>query len=635
MSVYRNLVVEIPKKHVTVEKQRDGKPALVKYVIEAPYDREKGYSRPKRTTIGHQCLDSATTMHPTTQYAEIFPDLWEQISSEPIKPSVIKIGMFSACQAINKKTGIKNILDNVYGVNHANALMDYAMYSVIYHSDVTSSFESKMSNERLYSKQPCKDSYYSRLFETGMTMELELLFKRKWALHCKDEGIDSVWLCIDGSNDDCQSKGVEIAEKGHSKSRKNNNIVSFTYAITPEGKPVTYDVYRGGLVDAKALQSILDFLRECGIQVSGVILDRGYCNSKAIQYLDEHGIKYVIMVKGAPDGFGKMAKENAQNIKMNMDYLVPYTYLFACQQSVQLFKCYNHKDYLTLFFDYQNGAERITALLKNIYDEMLRLQNCMKKGEEPVVDSKYSKILSVDESAENCININTAELQSIADKKGLYGIVSSVEMSPKEIHDLYASRSASETQYRLVKTQLGYGTIRVHYTAGVRARFAVAFIASILRYEIKNAADKLDRSTNQMIHELEKLEARKINGVYAYTHTENNRTKAFFNFLQSDAAELLEKTVRLENDRIAGRIPTPRRRKTGPKKGSHRKVYDDQGNVIPRKPGVKKGTKRKDINKDGTPRKKPGVKSGTKRGTYNKDGSVRKKPGPKPKADTN
>ena len=36
MSVYRNIIVEIPKGHVTIEKQRGGKPALVKYVLEAP-----------------------------------------------------------------------------------------------------------------------------------------------------------------------------------------------------------------------------------------------------------------------------------------------------------------------------------------------------------------------------------------------------------------------------------------------------------------------------------------------------------------------------------------------------------------------------------------------------------------------
>lgn len=57
MAVCRDLKVDIPKERVTIERQSNGKPALIKYVLEAPYNREKGYAEPKRTTIGHQCSD--------------------------------------------------------------------------------------------------------------------------------------------------------------------------------------------------------------------------------------------------------------------------------------------------------------------------------------------------------------------------------------------------------------------------------------------------------------------------------------------------------------------------------------------------------------------------------------------------
>lgn len=632
MSVYRNIIVDIPKGHVTIEKQSNGKPALIKYVLEAPYDREKGYAKPKRTTIGHQCAGSTTTMHPTSQFAQVFPSLWEKVSKERVKPALKRIGMFSACQAINSMTGIKDILDNVYGVDHADALMDYAMYSIIHHTDEASAFTSRMRNELTYAKEPLSDSYYSRLFEEGMPKDLELLFRRRWALQCREDGTDTVWLCIDGSNDDCHSKGVEIAEKGHAKSGKNTNIVSFTYAITPEGKPVTYDVYRGGLVDAKAMKAVIDFLRECGIGVSGVILDRGYCNAAAIRYLVKHEIAYVIMVKGEPEGYGKMLQECAHKIKMNADYLIPHTYLFGCQQPVQLFKSYARQDYLTLFFDYRNGSDRVTALLKKLYEEMSRLEDCIRKGGQPAVDSRYSSLLTISGGKDQRVEIITAKLQSMIDEKGLYGIVTSLEMTPLEVHGLYVSRSTSEIQYRTVKTQLGYGVVRVHYTAGVRARFAAGFIASILRYEIEKSAKELGRNANQIVRELEQVEAQKLNGTYTYTHVENERLKAFFRSMQVNPDELIDESVKFENDRLAGRVPTPRRRKPGPKRGSHHKHRDDQGNVIPRKSGVKPGTKRKDINQDGAPRKRPGVKPGTKRGIYNKDGSIRKKPGPKPKA---
>ena len=135
MAVYRYFEVDIPKERVTIERQKDGKPALIKYVLQAPYDREKGYARPKRATIGHQIPGSTTKMHPTSQYAEIFPSEWAKISKERIKPAVKNIGMFTAIHAINQKVGIKDILDNVYGTDKASAIVDYAMYSIILRSN--------------------------------------------------------------------------------------------------------------------------------------------------------------------------------------------------------------------------------------------------------------------------------------------------------------------------------------------------------------------------------------------------------------------------------------------------------------------------------------------------------------------
>ena len=636
MAVFRYLEVDIPKERVTIERQKDGNPALIKFVLEAPYDRDKGYARPKRATIGHQIPGSTTKMYPTSQYAEIFPSEWAKISKTRIKPAVKSIGMFTALQAINQKTGIKDILDNVYGADKASAIIDYAMYSIIHHTDDASGFVHRMRNELLFSKAPYSDTWYSRLFEEEMTRELELLFRRLWAFQCKEDGVESVWLCIDGSNDDCQSKGVDIAEKGHAKSGKNINIVSFTYAVTEDGKPVTYDVYRGGLVDAKAMQKIIDFLNECGIELKGVILDRGYCDASAIKYLVEREIAYVIMVKGHPEGYEQLVKEYGARIKMNARYLIPHTYLFGYQEQVQLFKNYAHQDYLTLFFDYRNGSERITTLLKKLYLIMDSAEASIKKGKKPAIETSYKDMLVVTEEKQDNqtvyhINIKASGLQEAIDEKGLYSIVTSDPMSPEEVHRLYSCRGVSETQYMQTKTQLGYGVARVHYTQGVRARFSIGFIASVIRHEIEEAAKPLDRSVNQMVQELEKIEAQKINDIYTYTHTETIRQKSFFKALNADLKALVDESVKFENDRLAGRMPTPRRRKPGPQKGTHHKKMDDKGNVIPKKSGVKPGTKRSEINKDGKPRKKPGVKPGTKRGLYNKDGSLRKKPGPKAK----
>lgn len=634
MAVFRNLVVNIPKDRVTIEKQKNGKPALIKYVLEAPYNRAKGYAEPKRTTIGHQCANSLTKMHPTSQYQKIFPKKWEELTHQKVAPTTKKIGLFTLAQAVNMKTGIKDILDGIYGTEISSALIEQALYSILYHSNVVSAFSQKMEDELLYSPAPRSDSYYTDLFAHGMSDEQEFIFKKAWSESCQADGAEDVWLCIDGSNDDCQSQGVDFAEKGMAKSHTSNSIVSFTYAVTTDGKPVSYEIYRGGLVDFKAMKLVIDHLCEAGFRVKGVILDRGYCNSDVLHYLRDHNIPYIIMVKGCPSLCTQMWKSYGSQIKMNVEYLVEDTCLFAAQQVLPLYGSCDWKDYVTLFFDYQNGSERVTALLKNLYKVRSKLAEQLKRGKEVVLEGKYEKLLTIEESEDGSrkISLNRANLQKAIDEKGLYSIVSSENLSLYEIHKLYQARSAAEVQFRTVKTQLGYGTVRVQCSPSVKAKFLVGFIAAVIRHELEKASGDTGRSTDQMVHEADKLQMQKMNDTYVYIHTESERLKGFIEKLGvSDVLELIDESVAFENDRLAGRNRAPRKRKTGMAKGTHRKKTDEDGNVIRKKPGVKPGTVRGALKKDGTPRKKPGVPAGTKRSKYNKDGSLRKKPGPKAK----
>lgn len=633
MAVYRNLEVDIPKSHITIERQKNGKPALIKYVLAAPFNREKGYPEPKRTTIGHQVPGSTTKMYPTSQYKKIFPKKWEDLTKEKVTPTVKKIGLFTLAQAINMKTGIKDILDRIYGADRAAAIVELALYSIAYHSNVVSGFSQKMENQLLYSTEPLKDTYYSDLFSNHMSEEQELSFKSEWATSCQKEGASEVWLCIDGSNDDCQSVGVDLAEKRLAKSRSSNNIISFTYAVTTDGLPVSFETYRGGLVDFKAMKVVIDHLTESGFHVKGVILDRGYCNSDVLQYLHDHEMPYIIMVKGCPSQCTEMWSTYSSRIKMNVEYLIEDSHLFAVQDQLSLYKRCDWKDYVTLYFDYQNAGERITALLDNVYKERSKAISQLDKGKEVKLEGQYEELLRIEDSKNELqVQLNKESLQKAIDSKGLYSIVCSEPLTPGEIHTLYQARDAAEIQFRTMKTQLGYGCSRVQCTSSVRAKFLIGFVAAAIRYEFTKAARGTERSTDQMVHEANKLEMQKMNEAYIYTHTESERLKGFFERLGvDDVQELLDESVAYENDRLAGRTVTPRRRKTGVPKGTKRRQKDENGDIVRGNPGVKPGTVRGAVNKDGTPRKKPGVPAGTKRGKYNKDGSLRKKPGPKAK----
>ena len=635
MAVYRDRKVPIPKQSGITINRGDGNRVL--YVKSAPYNAKKGYPEPKRTTIGYVCPDDTRFMYPTDKYPTIFPAAWEEAFNEKPKPIVKKMGLYALTQAVNAKIGIIDVLENALGRFMTNSVLDFVMYSILCHSNVAASFENRMANQILFNGTPCSDSYYSELFEKQLEQAAINTFRKAWVDQCKEDGIDNVWLCIDGSNDDCESKGVELAEKGHPKSGKNVNIVSFTYAVAPNGRPVTFDVYRGGLVDSRELKKIIKFLKDCRMGIKGVILDRGYCNATAIEYLDQEKIAYIIMVKGQPQGFIDTVEEYARKIKMNVDWLIEGTFLFGVQKKCMLFDSYEKEDYITLFYDFRNANDRIEKLLKNIYSERDRLLTKIAKGEDASVAEKYRAYLDIVADANGRRVVMRKEaLQKAIDSKGLYSIVSSIEMTPTEVYESYASRNSSETQYMFVKGQLGYGKVRVRYTPGVYARFMVGFVASVIRFEIEQAAIMVDRTTNEVVNEMNLLEMTNMNGVYSYIHIENARQLEILKQLNSDMT-VLDETVKDENDRVTGHVPIPRHRKPGPKKNASnkaKKTTDGKGTNGKGKPGPKKGYKRSALNADGTERKRPGPKPGFKRGRFNKDGSIRQKPGPKPKEKT-
>ena len=169
MAVYRDRRVPIPSQSGITINRGDGNRVL--YVKSAPYNAKKGYAEPKRTTIGYVCPDDTKFMYPTDKYPTIFPAAWEEAFNEKPKAIVKKMGLYALTQAVNAKIGIIDVLEKSLGRALTNSVLDFAMYSILYHSNVAASFEYKMRNQILFNGTPYGDSYYSELFEKLLKQE--------------------------------------------------------------------------------------------------------------------------------------------------------------------------------------------------------------------------------------------------------------------------------------------------------------------------------------------------------------------------------------------------------------------------------------------------------------------------------
>ena len=559
-------------------------------------------------------------MHPNDNYKELYPVLWEALSGTGLKVGSLKIGLYAAFNSIVQDKGIYDDLVEVYGERDAGVILDYCMFMVGAHTNSTIQMQTFMKDKGAFTAGGVfNDDWYSEFFQNGMPSEKNELFREKWLQRCCDAGIREVYLCVDGSNNNCEAEGVEIAEKGKAKSHEENmDVVSFMYAVDADTcTPVYSCEYRGGMIDAKGVKYIVDALVNQKIRVKGFIIDRGYCCADVLEYLQKNHIEFVLKLKTDVKGHTDMMFEHKEEIRFKSMSFIPGTNFFGITDTKQLFKDSDLKCSVHLYYDWKNGGERAVTLLDKVYSEKKKADEAILNKENHAIPDDLKDYFTVERNNRKRLisaEINHTALQAAIDEKGFSSLATSEKMSAVKANSLYSMRNNSEVIYKIMKSHQGFNVSHVHNTSSVYAKYLAVFISSIIRNELLHACQRAGYSTNVALNELSLLTMQLRNGKY-YTVT-HNESKRQLDLMKELGIELenLDQIADKATKENSGIVKRQKRLKPGPKKGSHRKQLDEDGNVIRKKPGPKPGSHHKTkYNKDGSPRQKPGPKPGSKR----------------------
>lgn len=473
----------------------------------------------RRTIIG--AATSETTMIPNENFRTKFPALWQEYYKSETPPMQrMSVGLYGLILSIGWRTGLYPDLQDAFGPQYANAALDFAMYSIRERSSTAQLFESDMADHLLFSRKAYSDSWYSNFFTTMLTRERIDAFKAAWLKRCAAKAVKAgVWLCIDGSNNDCAVKDSALVEKGHGKSHRETNIVSYIWAVdAATGRPVTWFVNNGAMPDCKAIDEMIRVLAASGIKVDGVILDRGFVSLELLDLIEEKDLPYIVMLKSNNVGFIEMMERHSNTIRWRVDHFVR-SGIFGITDQVKLFKCSRKPSCVGLYFVGMSHAGKAVKLMDRVIRTADELSAKIKKNpmdvEVPVELQAYLSILRDQNGAAVDVEFNFAAWQAAVDRVGYHAIASSSERSAREIHELYRLRDVSEKQFSQLKTQLDDGVTRVHSDSAIEARFAEAFIASILRTEIHLACEAMDLDTNEMIRKIDDAHLMRMpNGLY-------------------------------------------------------------------------------------------------------------------------
>ena len=465
--------------------------------------------RRHKRTIGHMTVSDPgrERMVPNQYFRATYQNEYlEAYPGSSVPPHEISIGMYALTQGVVNKNGLYALLTEVYGPIYANSLLDYAMFSILHRSGVSQVYEQAMRREVLFGDRLRSDSWYSEFFARRINEDQHHQFRIKWVQSLLGKGLKNVWLAVDGSNNDCEARRSFLAQYGFPKSHNaSKTIVGYMYAVdAATGLPVTYFVYEGSVPDSRAFKKMATFLGAFKIEIEGVILDRGFAVDSVFSAIEENSWKYVVMLPGDTLAHTKMVEAHGDKICWKSEYLLENDVSFGISDRQRLFASHERESEICLVFDGCSGSLKSARLIRKIQAARRKALQSISSGKRAAIEKGLQKYLSIEAAgAERKVVVHYDAWDKAMSVNGFYSLAVAGGITPSRALSLYKMRDTSETQYAILKSQEGCAATRVHSTEGIYGKFAVAFMASLIRHEIEKACQKHGQDTNPMIQSLE------------------------------------------------------------------------------------------------------------------------------------
>ncbi len=272
---------------------------------------------------------------------------------------------------------------------------------------------------------------------------------------------DSRMLAFDLSSLFSESKSLGFAERGHNPEHAYANQVNFMMFFSIDKQlPAMIRPLHGSVRDIKAIK---DVLQDVNVKKATVVLDRGFAS---------YGLPALLSLKNF--SFILPLRRNFSAIRYDEPMKKSFTYR---ERGIKWTKwCYN-QCFMYLFEDVKMRAEEDTTFI--------RLMEQKKKTRRGYV--KASK------------------------RFGRIAILSDLDVSGKNVYEMFKSREDIETCFDALKNELENDKTYLRDDDAVRGYFFVSFLSLYLHYKVLNVLRKnklTDKvSVNEALLELSKIYA--------------------------------------------------------------------------------------------------------------------------------
>ena len=534
--MYHDFTVPIPQVKGKIVIMKKGSTQYVQLETGRVYLPEKKYTIPERVSIGKVDPEHPDRMFPNDRYAELFSDTpMPEERSEAYRSCALRIGSYLVIRQVLKEFRIPMMLDK-YLEDNAGLFLDLVSFMIIdeenvgmHYPDFAFCHPLFSENMRIYS-----DVKVSRMLNS-VSKDSIVGFLNDW--NAKRDHKQKIYISYDSSNKNSQAGDIDLVEFGKPKDNKGKPIFNVSLVFDKSNQiPLLYEEYPGSVNDVSQFSYMVDKVKEYDYKNIGFILDRGYFSEDNIQYMEENGYAFIIMVKGRKKLVASLVEENRNTFETVRSCAIRSYRVYGKTVRAKLFESDKKDRFIHIFFNPSKQAAEREQLEQKIEKYRLFLEKHINtdtkfgKGYHDYFTLKYDKkgiLYSVQERAD----VIEQELRLC----GYFCIVTSEEMKASQALIQYKGRDISEKLFSSDKTFLGSHSMRIHSSKAMSTKIFVEFIALIVRNRIYNLLKqtmmRMEGKQNYLtvpkaLRELEKIEMiRRNNGRYRLDHAVTKKQK--------------------------------------------------------------------------------------------------------------
>ncbi len=458
-----------------------------------------GRGHRSRTVIGR--MAETGMMFPNDNFRELYPDLWTEHYGENLpEQRFVRTGLYAFCLAAGYRTLLYPVLADSLGGRDANALMDFAMFS-IQDDDDESPIHKAMGRYMLFLAMRMTEAWYRKFFSEELSPVLIRMFRANWLKQLKKEqGLESVWLCTGTADLGSATNAGSIS-----------GCISYVWAAeTRVGRPVSCFVCKGAQPSRKDLEEISSFISSCNVAVKGVILDSDYATPDVLKEIKDSGLEYIVRLKPETYGYADLYARYAKDIRWNIRKMIEETVFgIACQG--RLFSPAEPESCTGLFYSGDTHLmNKQLGLVADIHTAQKQLQQRLAANPDKVsVPDEFREYLSLERDDKGVLQIvcDREKCQKIVDNCGYFALASSADLSAREMYAGYKLCLASEKQFTvfrdmLLKDTIGLFSAGMYSDKAVENFFVAGLVAAVIRTEMKLVCDTLaDEDLTQEMQE--------------------------------------------------------------------------------------------------------------------------------------